>query len=322
MFARKLSITVQIVRNKKQAIQTGTFAIALALCASSWISSPLALAGGFLVAHFVGHPCTHLNHKATSLLLKIAVVGLGFGMHIDSALNAGKEGMSLSVISIVTILLIGFIAGKLLKIDLKTAHLLSSGTAICGGSAIAAVAPAINASEKEISVSLATVFILNALALFSFPVIGHFIGLSQYQFGLWSAIAIHDTSSVVGAAATFGAEALEVATTVKMVRALWIFPVVLFSAYLFKSNRKKVSIPWFIGFFILAMLANSYIPLISIISTPIVAVSKSVLVMTLFLIGAGLSVEKIKAVGWRPFALGVLLWVFISATSLLAILHL
>jgi uncharacterized integral membrane protein (TIGR00698 family) len=313
---------VQVARYKKQVIQTGAFAIALALCASPWISSPFALAGGFLVAHFVGHPCIHLNHKLTSQLLKIAVVGLGFGMHVDNAVNAGKEGIELSVISIIAILVIGFIAGKLLKIDLKITHLLSSGTAICGGSAIAAIAPAINASEKEISVSLGTVFLLNALALLSFPVIGHFIGLSQHQFGLWSAIAIHDTSSVVGAAATFGTEALEVATTVKMVRALWIFPVVLFSAYLFKSNRKKVSIPWFIGFFILAMLANSYIPFISIISLPIVAVSKAVLTMTLFLIGAGLSVEKIKAVGWRPFALGVLLWVFISVASLLAILHL
>ena len=313
---------MQVDRNKKQALQTGAFAIALALCASPWISSPFALAGGFLMAHFVGHPYIHLNHKVTSQLLKIAVVGLGFGIHVDNAVNAGKEGIELSVTTIVAILVIGFIAGKLLKIDSKIAHLLSSGTAICGGSAIAAIAPAINASEKEISVSLGTIFLLNALALLTFPVIGHFIGLSQHQFGLWSAIAIHDTSSVIGAAATFGTEALEVATTVKMVRALWIFPVVLFSAYLFKSKRKKVSIPWFIGFFILAMSANSYIPFISIFCPPIVAVSKAILTMTLFLIGAGLSVEKIKAVGWKPFALGILLWVFISVGSLLAILHL
>ena len=191
------------------------------------------------MAHFVGHHYLHLNHKATKWFLKIAVVGLGFGMNVDNAVNAGKEGIELTFISIVTILVIGFIKGKLLKIDPKLAHLISSGTAICGGSAIAAIAPSINASEKEISLSLGIVFLLNALALFSFPLIGPFLGLSQHQFGLWSASAIHDTSSVVGAATTYGMEALEVATTVKIVRALWIFPVVLVSTYLFKSNRKK-----------------------------------------------------------------------------------
>ena len=199
----------------------------------------------------------------------------------------------------------------------KSSHLVASGTAICGGSAIAAVAPAVNASEKEISVSLGVVFLLNAVALVVFP----FIGLSQHQFGLWSAIAIHDTSSVVGAASAYGNEALEVATTVKLARALWIIPVSLLSAFLFKNKGKKISIPWFILFFILAMLANSYLPGISTVAPAITAISKSALVVTLFLIGAGLSVEKIKSVGWKPLILGIILWITVSILSLLVIMH-
>ena len=193
----------------------------------------------------------------------------------------------------------------------KSSHLVASGTAICGGSAIAAVAPAVNASEKEISVSLGVVFLLNAVALVVFPFIGHLLGLSQHQFGLWSAIAIHDTSSVVGAASAYGNEALEVATTVKLARALWIIPVSLLSAFLFKNKGKKISIPWFILFFILAMLANSYLPGISTVAPAI----------TLFLIGAGLSVEKIKSVGWKPLILGIILWITVSILSLLVIMH-
>jgi uncharacterized integral membrane protein (TIGR00698 family) len=314
-------IVIQTAPMTKQAIRKIAFMIVLALCASPWVSSPIALATGFLFSHFVGHPYNQINHKATNWLLKIAVVGLGFGMNIHSAISASREGFVLTILSVATILTLGLIIGRLLKIKLRTSHLVSSGTAICGGSAIAAVAPVVNASEKEISVSLGVVFLLNAIALLVFPPVGLYLGLSQQQFGMWSAIAIHDTSSVVGAAATYGKEALEVAVTVKLARALWIIPVALLSAFVFRGDNKKISVPWFIGFFLLAILANSYIPVIASISKPLVYFSKSALVMTLFLIGAGLSVEKIRAVGWRPLALGASLWVFISVASLFIILN-
>ncbi len=215
----------------------------------------------------------------------------------------------------------GLLLGRFFHIERNLSILLTSGTAICGGSAIAAVAPAVDASEKEISVSLGVVFLLNAVALVLFPFLGNLLGLTQHQFGLWSAIAIHDTSSVVGAASAYGNEALEVATTVKLARALWIIPVSLLSAFLFKSKGKKISIPWFILFFILAMLANSYLPGVSTLAPAITTVSKAALVVTLFLIGAGLSVEKIKSVGWKPLILGVILWITVSVFSLLVILN-
>ena len=242
-------------------------------------------------------------------------------MNVQSALQVGREGVGLTVASITTVLILGYLVGGWLKMPRKSSHLVASGTAICGGSAIAAVAPAVNASEKEISVSLGVVFLLNAAALVVPPLIGLLLGLSQHPSGLWSAIAIHDTSSVVGAASAYGNEALEVATTVKLARALWIIPVSLLSAFLFKNKGKKISIPWFILFFILAMLAYSYLPGISTVAPAITAISKSALVVTLFLIGAGLSVEKIKSVGWKPLILGIILWITVSILSLLVIMH-
>ena len=295
---------------KREVFTKTGFILALVLCATPYVSAPIALVGGFLFTLFFGHPYAKLNHKATNILLKASVVGLGFGMNVQSALQVGREGLGLTVASITTVLILGYLVGGWLKMPRKSSHLVASGTAICGGSAIAAVAPAVNASEKEISVSLGVVFLLNAVALVVFPFIGHLLGLSQHQFGLWSAIAIHDTSSVV-----------EVATTVKLARALWIIPVSLLSAFLFKNKGKKISIPWFILFFILAMLANSYLPGISTVAPAITAISKSALVVTLFLIGAGLSVEKIKSVGWKPLILGIILWITVSILSLLVIMH-
>ena len=306
---------------KREVFTKTGFILALVFCATPYVSAPIALVGGFLFTLFFGHPYAKLNHKATNILLKASVVGLGFGMNVQSALQVGREGLGLTVASITTVLILGYLVGGWLKMPRKSSHLVASGTAICGGSAIAAVAPAVNASEKEISVSLGVVFLLNAVALVVFPFIGHLLGLSQHQFGLWSAIAIHDTSSVVGAASTYGNEALEVATTVKLARALWIIPVSLLSAFLFKNKGKKISIPWFILFFILAMLANSYLPGISTVAPAITAISKSALVVTLFLIGAGLSVEKIKSVGWKPLILGIILWITVSILSLLVIMH-
>jgi len=298
------------------------FVLLMIACLSSFISSPVALILGFFFAHFFGHPFQQYNSKAVKWTLKIAVVGLGFGMNLNETMAAGKDGFALTVFSIVLTLTLGFFIGYLLKINRKTSHLISSGTAICGGSAIAAVAPAIDASDKDMAVSLGVVFFLNSIALISFPYIGIQLELSQHDFGLWSAIAIHDTSSVVGAASVYGEEALQVATTVKLARALWIIPVTIFSLLIFRGKGKGVKIPWFILLFIVAILVNSYLDFPPILSTSIQYSSKSILILTLFLIGAGLSVEKIKAAGWKPMILGISLWVIISVTSLTAILYL
>lgn len=216
------------------------FLLAFVLCLSPFITPPIALLMGIIIAQFIGHPYLHLNHKATHILLQISVVGLGFGMNINSALEAGREGFILTVASILGTLGLGFLMGFLLKIDQKISYLISTGTAICGGSAIAAVSPVIKANEKQISVALGIIFILNSIALFIFPVLGHYLHLTDKQFGIWCAIAIHDTSSVVGASAKFSEKALEIATTIKLARALWIIPVAFFSTLLFKSKEAKI----------------------------------------------------------------------------------
>ena len=295
------------------------FVIFLVLCLTPWMSPPMALLLGLVVAQFIGHPFLHLNQKATSLLLQFSVVGLGFGMNVTSALKAGKEGVLFTVVSITGTLLLGLVLGKLFKIERKTAYLISAGTAICGGSAIAAISPLINAEEKQISVALGTVFILNSVALFIFPTIGHALHLSQTQFGLWCAIAIHDTSSVVGAASKYGAAALEIATTVKLARALWIVPIAIATTFIFKSPAKKIKVPYFIGLFMVALLLNSYVPGVAIIAPYVVIIAKMGLTLTLFLIGAGLSRKVLAAVGFKPLLQGVILWAAISATALWAV---
>lgn len=301
-------------------LKKGAFIVVLIACATPWVSAPLALAGGFLFAYFWGHPFEEYNNVATKWLLKIAVVGLGFGINISQAVQAGQRGIKLTAISIAVIFVIGYMIKKIFPINSAITHLITSGTAICGGSAIAAVSPIINATEKEMSIALGAVFLLNSIALFIFPPIGHLLDLSQHQFGLWAAIAIHDTSSVVGAAATYGREALKIATIVKLARALWIVPVALVTMFLFKGSKNKITIPWFIGFFILAMLINSYVPGFAAFSRSIVTVARSVLVVTLFLIGVGLSVEKLKEAGIYPLALAVILWITIAVGSLWIIL--
>jgi uncharacterized integral membrane protein (TIGR00698 family) len=297
------------------------FVIALIFCLTSLVSPPVALLIGFAIAQFIGHPFLHLNHKATSFLLKVSVVGLGFGMNVQSAAEAGKEGFLFTVASITGTLALGLLLGRFLKIEKKTSHLISCGTAICGGSAIAAISPLIKAEEKQMSVALGTVFILNSIALFLFPFIGHQLHLSQMQFGLWSAIAIHDTSSVVGAANKYGAEALQVATTVKLARALWIIPVALLTTVFFKSGKQKIKVPYFIGLFILAMILNTYLPAIHVVSNYVVGLAKTGLTVTLFLIGAGLSKSVLKAVGIKPLIQGIALWIVISVVALYAVMH-
>jgi uncharacterized integral membrane protein (TIGR00698 family) len=303
-------------------LQQLIFVVLLLFCTTIFVSPPIALVLGLIVANLFGHPFLELNHKATNYLLQFSVVGLGFGMNVHSAVSAGKEGFLFTIISIVSTLILGTFLGKWFKTDKKTSHLISCGTAICGGSAIAAIAPVIKSNEKQTSVALGVIFILNSVALFLFPAVGHWLDLTQKEFGLWCAIAIHDTSSVVGAASKFGPEALQIATTVKLARALWIIPVALITAFIFKNKSGKIKIPYFIGLFILAMIANTYLPQMEGISPHLVSVSKIGLTVTLFLIGAGLNRNVLKSVGLKPLAQGVLLWTFIAIATLISIIYL
>ncbi|HRP88806.1 MAG TPA: putative sulfate exporter family transporter [Edaphocola sp.] len=291
-----------------------------ALCLSPFVSPPYALLMGILFAQFFQHPFQKQNKKAINFLLQSSIVGLGFGMNINSALAAGKEGIIFTIITIFGTLILGYFLGKLLKVEKIISVLISGGTAICGGSAIAALSPVVQAEEKQISAALGVVFILNSIALFIFPAIGHYLNLSQSDFGLWCAIAIHDTSSVVGAAAKYGDEALKVATTVKLARALWIIPIALGSTMIFKSKDAKIKIPYFIGLFILAIIISSYVPFIQTIGPQIVKFAKTGLTLTLFLIGAGLNRQLLKSIGLRPIIQGSILWIVISVMALVGIM--
>ena len=303
-------------------LQQLIFVVLLLFCTTIFVSPPIALVLGLIVANLFGHPFLELNHKATNYLLQFSVVGLGFGMNVHSAVSAGKEGFLFTIISIVSTLILGTFLGKWFKTDKKTSHLISCGTAICGGSAIAAIAPVIKSNEKQTSVALGVIFILNSVALFLFPAVGHWLDLSQKEFGLWCAIAIHDTSSVVGAASKYGPEALQIATTVKLARALWIIPVALITAFIFKNKSGNIKIPYFIGLFVLAMIANTYLPEMDIIGPHFVSVAKIGLTITMFLIGAGLNRNVLKSVGLKPLAQGILLWTFIAIATLVSIIYL
>lgn len=292
------------------------------LCLSAFLSPALALLAGIVMALAMGNPFPAFSKKASKKALQISVIGLGFGMNLYESLAAGKEGMLFTIISVVSVMCIGVLLGRLMKVNSKSAYLISSGTAICGGSAIAAVGPVIEADDDQMSMSLATIFILNAIALFIFPLAGEMLGLTQEQFGIWAAIAIHDTSSVVGAGAAYGEEALKIATTVKLTRALWIIPLALISSLIFRAKGRKVSIPWFIVLFILAMVINTFLPIPEKITGGIVFCARRILCMTLFLIGGGLSLSSIKKVGARPLALGVLLWFLISIATLAVVVWL
>ena len=303
------------------ALRIVIFVAILLFCATPWASPPIALALGLALALTLGHPLPASNSKATKLLLQISVVGLGFGMNLQTVIEAGRTGVVFTIVTIIGTLLLGFLLGRALGISHTTAHLISSGTAICGGSAIAAVGPVVNASDEEMSVSLGTVFILNSIALFAFPLIGHRLGLTQPQFGVWAAIAIHDTSSVVGAAAKYGADALQIATTVKLTRALWIVPLTLATAFFFKRKSAKVAIPWFILWFVVASVIRTYVAAPAAVWSTLTMLAKIGLTITLFLIGAGLSRKSIAAVGARPLILGIVLWIVISCVSLFAVMQ-
>ena len=323
---------ISFLKTKNKAIYTGILSI-LTVCFlagyvpgmsafSSWITPPLALFLGLAFALLCGQAYPKFNKKVSKKLLQYSVVGLGFGMNLQASLASGKEGMLFTIVSVVGTMLIGtFIGWKILKVNRDTSYLISSGTAICGGSAIAAVGPVIKAKDSDMSVALATIFVLNAIALFIFPVFGHWLGMTEQEFGTWAAIAIHDTSSVVGAGAAYGEEALQVATTIKLTRALWIIPLALVTSFIFKGKDRKISIPWFILWFIVAMLINTYaLDNVPEVGKAISGLARKGLIITMFFIGASLSTDVLKAVGIKPLVQGVLLWIVISIGSLAYIL--
>lgn len=294
------------------------FIAGLLFCATPWASPPLALLAGLVFGAVAEHPYPGETRQVSKYLLQAAVVGLGFGMNLHEVLRAGSSGFIYTAVGIAFALGVGTLLGKVLSVEQRAGFLISTGTAICGGSAIAAVGPILGATGDEMSVSLGTIFLLNAVALFTFPAIGTSLKLSQTQFGLWSALAIHDTSSVVGASAKYGAVALAIGTTVKLARALWIVPMSLATAAV-KRSKTKIQWPWFILFFCLAALANTYFYPGAAAYQWLSRLGKLTLIFTLFLIGANLSPTALRKVGPRPLLQGVLLWIVVAVCSLLAI---
>lgn len=294
------------------------FFIFAALSFTPLISPPLALFLGIVFVNIFDKQIE--TESFVKKLLQYSIVGLGFGINLQTAIAAGSQGFFFTVSSILLVMTLGWIFFKILKLDKTIALLISTGTAICGGSAIAAVSPILKANSKQTSVALGIVFVLNAAALFIFPEIGHYFNLSQNQFGIWSAIAIHDTSSVVGAASKYGKEALQVATTVKLARALWIIPLA-FLISVFTKSDEKIKIPYFIGYFVLAILAGTFLPFLKDFTLFISEVSRDLLKVALFFIGAGLSFQNLKNIGLKPLLLGLFLWILISCTSLFSVIE-
>ena len=296
---------------------------------SPWMSPPIALVLGVAFGLFVTHPYAATARRGSRVLLQVSVVALGFAMNFSDVLHAGASGFLYTLFGIAFALGVGTVIGRILSVPGKAAYLISVGTAICGGSAIAATGPVIDASDEEMSVSIGTVFLLNALGLFFFPPLGHVFGLSESQFGLWAALAIHDTSSVVGAGAKYGAVALTVATTVKLVRALWIVPLTLGTASVLAWRARRedrqgpartaIAWPWFILLFLAAAMLRSYVPTLAPVYPWLSDAGRIGLTVTLFLIGTGMSRASLQRVGIRPLVQGVLLWIIVAAGSLLVI---
>ncbi|MGC1484515.1 MAG: putative sulfate exporter family transporter [Candidatus Acidiferrum sp.] len=291
------------------------FFLALILSFTGLLSPPVALSMGIILGLSFTHPYAAATRASARILLQVCVVALGFGMNLHAVLKAGRSGFVYTAMGLSFAILMGLALGKILRVRGNSSFLITAGTAICGGSAIAAIGPILHADDEEMAVSLGTVFILNSVALLLFPPIGGLLHLSQSQFGLWAALAIHDTSSVVGAAAKYGQEALIVGTTVKLARALWILPLALATAAV-KHSKSRIKLPWFILFFCLAAILNTYIPLISRLSHSLFALGRLGLTATLFLIGTGISRATLKEVGWRPLLQGILLWFAVGVTSL------
>ncbi len=294
------------------------FFVGVIVAASGLISPPVALLAGLIYGLSFAHPYHIDSKKLSAFLLQASIVGLGFGMNLHEVVKAGRSGFLYTAISISFALLLGWAIGRLFKVEHKPSLLISAGTAICGGSAIAAVGPVLNAGEEEMAVSLGTVFVLNSIALFLFPAIGYALHLSQAQFGLWSALAIHDTSSVVGATAKYGPQALMIGTTIKLARALWIVPVA-FGLALVRKEKTRIKWPWFIFLFCLAAIAGTYLPVFASVYPQLSALGKIGLTVTLYLIGTGISVSTLKKVGVRPLLQGILLWAIVGTLSLVLI---
>ncbi len=294
------------------------FSLALIFIVTPWASPPIALAIGLAFGLFLTNPFAKQTKSYSKTLLQVCVVGLGFGMNLQQVIRAGRSGFIYTALGITGTMLLGLALGRLLKVAETNALLISVGTAICGGSAIAAVGPVAGATDEEMSVSLGTVFILNSVALLIFPAIGLWMGLDQSQFGLWAALAIHDTSSVVGATSKYGAGALAVGTTVKLARALWIVPMTIGTAFI-KRKEARIQWPWFILFFCVAAVINTYLPTGKEFYPWIVKLARIGLTVTLFLIGCGISKATLKKVGARPLIQGVILWVIVGVVSLLLI---
>lgn len=292
-----------------------TFLLLLAACLTPWVGATVALVMGIGISLLWGNPWPNQTARYSKNLLQCSVVGLGFGLGLGEVLQTGKDSLWYSVIGIACTLVLGYLLGRLFRTDRNTSALISFGTAICGGSAIAALAPVLKAKNEETAVSLATIFTLNAVALLLFPLVGRWLQLDQHTFGIWAGLAIHDTSSVVGAAAAYGQQALSVGTTVKLTRAIWIAPLAM-AAALVLGGEKKLRIPLFIiGFLAAAAVRTalpSYAPLWQLLAT----LAKQCLVVTLFLVGSGLSREVLQRVGLRPLLQAVTLWVLVSALTL------
>lgn len=284
------------------------------------ISAPIALLLGLIFAFIFPNPYPKFNKKTSKYLLQVSVVCLGFNMNLHESLRSGSEGMLFTVVSVIGVMVLGVMVGYWMHINRKTAYLISSGTAICGGSAIAAVGPVLKANENEMAVSLGVIFILNSIALFIFPPLGHLLDMSQEQFGTWAAIAIHDTSSVVGAGESYGESALQIATLIKLTRALWIIPLAIATMFIFRDKSSKISVPWFIFIFVLAMVVNTYVALPEAFVSVMVWIARRGMVLTLFLIGASLSLASVKSVGVKPLLQAVILWIVISVSSLAVVL--
>ncbi|PWJ40176.1 YeiH family protein [Sediminitomix flava] len=289
------------------------------LCFMPFMSPAMALVSGLFLS-LIGIKNPTISGKM-SLLLQISIVTMGFGMDLTQVIETSKTGMGLTAMSVVFTILVGILLGKLLKIEKSVYLLIAAGTAICGGSAIAAVAPVIKAKNHQILFSMGVIFVLNAVALFIFPVLGHYFNLSQETFGTWAAIAIHDTSSVVGAGAAYGEKALEVATTVKLTRALWIIPLcAAFSYFYGTSECGKKKMPWFIAFYVIAILIAYFLPEWKSSFDHLAWFGKKGMIAALFLIGSSISIEDAKKAGLKSFLLGILLWIFIGASSLIYII--
>lgn len=302
----------------KYQIAKVLFFLLVIFCLSPFGSSALALLAGIILASTLRNPYPEFTKKHTSTLLQISVVGLGAGMNLKVVGVVGAQGIGYTITGITFTAIVGLLLTKLLKTPNTLSALITIGTGICGGSAIAATGPILQADNEDMSISLGVVFILNALALFIFPLIGHHFNLTQHQFGLWSALAIHDTSSVVGASMQYGAEALQLATTVKLARALWIIPLSFMIAFFMKS-KTKVKIPWFIFGFVLVAALVTWIPELGPIGMTVSHFAKKLLVLTLFFIGLNLNLKSIQKVGPRPLILGFSLWIIVASATLLAI---